>query len=146
MLNYLTPSILPIAGVFKERPEDFWVEEIPAYEPCGTGEHVCLKFEKTRLTTRQAVDQVARALKVPPLDCGIAGLKDAQAVTVQTMSVKGVESAAAEGLDILGLKILSVSRHTNKLRLGHLRSNRRMARGKRSAALRQSETSKDQGS
>jgi len=124
MPDYLTPSILPIAGVFKERPEDFWVEEIPAYEPCGTGEHVYLKFEKTRLTTRQAVDQIARALKVPPLDCGIAGLKDAQAVTVQTMSVKGVESAALEGLEIPGLKILSVNRHTNKLRLGHLRANR----------------------
>jgi tRNA pseudouridine13 synthase len=124
MPDYLTQSVEPIPGVFKERPEDFWVEEIPAYEPCGTGEHVYLQFEKTRLTTRQAVDQVARLLKVPPMDCGIAGLKDAQAVTVQTMSIKGVESAAVESLEIPGLKILSVSRHTNKLRLGHLRANR----------------------
>lgn len=124
MPDYLTASISPIAGIFKERPEDFWVEEIPAYEPCGAGEHVYLKFEKIKLTTRQAVDQIARALKVPPLDCGIAGLKDAQAVTVQTMSVKGIEAAAAEGLEIPGLKVLSVSRHTNKLRLGHLRANR----------------------
>jgi len=124
MLEYLTVSIPPMAGIFKERPEDFWVEEVPAYEPCGTGEHVYLKFEKTKLTTRQAVDQIARALKVPPLDCGIAGLKDAQAVTVQTVSVKGIEESAAQNLTIPGLKILSVSRHTNKLRLGHLRGNR----------------------
>ena len=109
MPDYLTASISPIAGVFKERPEDFWVEEIPAYEPCGTGEHTYLQFEKVKLTTRQAVDQIARALKVPPMDCGIAGLKDAQAVTVQTMSVKGIEAGAAEALAIPGLKILSVS-------------------------------------
>jgi len=123
MPDYLTAAVPAIPGIFKERPEDFWVEEIPAYDPCGTGEHVYLKFEKTRLTTRQAVDQVARALKVPPLDCGIAGLKDSQAVTVQTMSVKGIEESAAESLAIPGVKVLSVSRHTNKLRLGHLRAN-----------------------
>ncbi len=124
MLPYLTADIAPVPGAFKERPEDFRVEEIPLYEPCGEGEHLYLQFEKTKLTTRQAVDQVARALKVPPLDCGIAGLKDAQAVTVQTMSVKGVDAALAEKLEIPGLKVLNLNRHKNKLRMGHLRANR----------------------
>ncbi len=34
-------------GRIKVRPEDFVVEEIPAYAPTGTGEHVFIRFTKT---------------------------------------------------------------------------------------------------
>lgn len=124
MLPYLTAGLAPVPGTFKESPEDFRVEEIPAYEPCGEGEHLYIRFEKTRLTTRQAIDRIAKALGVPPLDCGIAGLKDAQAVTVQTLSVKGAAAQSAGMLELPDIRILAVSRHTNKLRMGHLRANR----------------------
>lgn len=124
MLPYLTAALAPVPGTFKENPEDFRVEEIPAYEPSGEGEHLYVRFEKKRLTTRQAVDRIAKALGVPPLDCGIAGLKDAQAVTVQTLSVRGAESDTIHRLELPDIRILDVGRHTNKLRMGHLRANR----------------------
>ena len=31
-------------GRIKQRPEDFVVEEIPAYEPVGQGSHVFVRF------------------------------------------------------------------------------------------------------
>lgn len=33
-------------GRIKDSPEDFVVEEIPAYAPSGTGEHVYVRFTK----------------------------------------------------------------------------------------------------
>ena len=120
----LTTKIPPVPGGIKETPGDFLVEEIPAYEPCGAGEHLFVRIEKTGLTTRQAADQMARALKIRAMDIGLAGLKDAQAVAIQTVSVSGVEAAAAEQLQIPGLKVLSCAWHKNKLRMGHLRANR----------------------
>ena len=39
------PSALPRA-LIKGCPEDFVVEEIPAYAPSGRGEHVFVRFTK----------------------------------------------------------------------------------------------------
>jgi tRNA pseudouridine13 synthase len=36
---YLTAELPGIAGLVKSRPEDFVVEEIPQYLPCGKGDH-----------------------------------------------------------------------------------------------------------
>ena len=33
-------------GRYKVEPQDFVVEEVPAYEPCGEGDHVWLWIEK----------------------------------------------------------------------------------------------------
>ncbi|MBL4590673.1 MAG: tRNA pseudouridine(13) synthase TruD, partial [Phycisphaerales bacterium] len=32
---FMTADIPGIGGVLKQRPEDFFVEEIPLYQPCG---------------------------------------------------------------------------------------------------------------
>jgi tRNA pseudouridine13 synthase len=55
---------------------------------------------------------------------GYAGQKDARAVTRQTISIDGVDPAQVEALTLPGIGILSVSRHRNKLKLGHLAGNR----------------------
>ena len=123
-LPYLTADVLGIGGRIKLRPEDFVVDEVPLYEPCGQGTHVYVRIAKKRMTTMQAVRHLARALGRPDKDFGYAGLKDAGAVTSQMLSLEHVDPARIEGLAILGLEILSVSRHTNKLKLGHLRGNR----------------------
>ena len=39
-LPFLTPELPGIGGVIKERPEDFFVQEIPLYEPSGEDEYV----------------------------------------------------------------------------------------------------------
>lgn len=123
-LPYLTPDIAPIRAAIKRRYEDFRVEEIPAYEPCGEGTHCYFRIEKAGLATMRAVHDIARALGVPARDIGVAGLKDARGVTIQTLSLEHVDPERIRNLDIPRITILDVSRHGNKLKIGHLRGNR----------------------
>lgn len=120
----LTSDIPAVPGAIKRRYEDFHVEEIPAYEPCGEGDHCHFVIEKRGLSTMRAVSDIARALGVPSKNIGLAGLKDARAVAVQTLSVEHVEPEQIEGLSIPRIRVCSVTRHGNKLKIGHLRGNR----------------------
>src|SRR3954462_2975836 len=86
-LPYLTPELAGVAGRIKTRPEDFEVEEIPAYEPCGSGEHLFLWVEKRGVGADWFVAEIARRLRVSWGDVGTAGLKDRHAVTRQWVSV-----------------------------------------------------------
>ena len=120
---YLTNHIPGISGTIKESPDDFIVEEIPSYLPCGSGQHSYLTIEKRGITTLEAIRRIAAALKVPERDIGYAGMKDAVGVTRQTISVQRVTQESAMILELDGVKVLSACRHTNKLKLGHLKGN-----------------------
>jgi tRNA pseudouridine13 synthase len=122
--GYLTEGLPGIGGVIKEQVEDFVVEEMPLYEPAGEGEHTFFEIRKQGLSTSQAVKAIARALDVPARQIGYAGLKDAQAVAYQVLSVQGVPPQAVGALDIPGIDIMWAGRHGNKLKIGHLRGNR----------------------
>jgi tRNA pseudouridine13 synthase len=121
---YLTADLPAAAGRFKARPEDFRVEEVPAYAAIGEGDHVFFEIEKTGMSTRDAVQRVARALGVQPRAIGYAGLKDSQAVTRQMLSVEHIEPSVVEALDLDRMRVVSAVRHRNKLRIGHLAGNR----------------------
>jgi tRNA pseudouridine13 synthase len=123
-LPYLTEDLPPIPAAIKERDEDFFVEEIPAYLPSGEGDHVYFGIEKRGLTTMRAVREIAGALGVRPDQIGCAGLKDARGVTRQTMSLEHSDPDRIAALALPRIKVLWVSRHRNKLRTGHLRGNR----------------------
>ena len=123
-LPILTASLVGTGGRMRHTPEDFFVEEMPLYRPCGEGQHVYVHLEKTRLSTPRLLDHISRQLRVSPRAIGYAGLRDTHAVTRQTISIDGVDPAQVEKLDIPGVTVLSVSRHRNKLKLGHLAGNR----------------------
>lgn len=123
MHPYLTADLPGTGGIIKESPEDFYVEEIPAYEPCGAGEHLYLAFEKRGITTLEAIRRIAGALNISERDVGYAGMKDAVGVTRQTISLQKVKPEEAQKLQLGGITILSATRHTNKLKLGHLKGN-----------------------
>jgi len=123
-LPYLTPSFPGIGGTIKNRPEDFFVQEIPLYEPSGEGEHVYCEIEKCGVTTIDAINRLARSLRVSTRDIGYAGMKDAQAVTRQVVSIPGITEEQAMSATPEGVKVLWAARHGNKLRLGHLSGNR----------------------
>lgn len=128
--------------VFKSRPEDFVVEEIPAYLPSGVGDHLYVTFKKRALTTDQAVRRIADELGVQVRDIGVAGLKDKAAVTTQTISIplgpqltceqaelalRALPTLGAETeneVDRVAFELLTLAPHPNKLRTGHLRGNR----------------------
>lgn len=123
-LPFATPDLPGSGGAVRRSPEDFRVDEVPAYLPCGTGPHLYLHVEKRGRTTRDALGTLARALGVPERDAGYAGLKDRDAVTTQWLSFPVAAEPDPATLEREGLRILEVSRHGNKLRPGHVHANR----------------------
>ena len=123
-LPHLTRDLPGIGGLLRERPEDFEVHELPLYPASGDGEHVLCEIEKKGLSTFDAVDRLGRALDVNPRDIGFAGMKDADAVTRQHVTIPRVDVDAVLAAQSPGVNVLSAARHRNKLRLGHLAGNR----------------------
>ena len=113
-----------IGGVLRTHPEDFEVEEIPAYAPSGSGEVLYLWVEKRSLSAEQLVSHIARDLKISHQDVGMAGLKDRHAVTRQWLSVPAKCEPRLKELTHSQIAVLQTGRHSNKLRPGHLRGNR----------------------
>lgn len=126
MQPFLTAEFPGIGGVIKEYPDDFLVEEIPSYLPCGSGEHCYLTIEKRGITTLEAISRIARTLKIQERDIGYAGMKDAVGVTRQTISVQWLAPEKALSLELDGITVMAAQRHSNKLKLGHLKGNRFM--------------------
>lgn len=123
-LPYVTADLPGSGGYLKACPEDFRVDELPAYLPSGSGTHLYLQVEKRGRTTPEVVRSLARLLAVPERDAGYAGLKDRQAVTTQWLSFPVSRDPDPASLGGEGYRVLEVSRHGNKLRPGHSRGNR----------------------
>ena len=107
-----------------ETPDDFTVEEVPAYEPSGEGGHTFLWIEKRGRNTEDVARWLAREAGVSARDVGYAGRKDRFAVTRQYFSVPDFDPARASGLALEGVRVLRAAQHPHKLRTGHLRANR----------------------
>jgi tRNA pseudouridine13 synthase len=123
-LPLVTADLPGSGGALRATPEDFRVDEVPAYLPSGSGPHLYLRIEKRGRTTRDALRALAHALGVPDRDAGYAGLKDRDAVTTQWLSFPVARDPDPAALAGPGLTVLEVSRHGNKLRTGHVRANR----------------------
>jgi tRNA pseudouridine13 synthase len=123
-LPRLTEGVPGCGGAFKLVPEDFEVEELPAYTPSGEGEHLYLWVEKRGRDTREVVRALAQSLGVPEGEVGVAGMKDRHAVTRQLLSVPSRAEPKLAGFSLEGVQVLWARRHGNKLRTGHLRGNR----------------------
>jgi tRNA pseudouridine13 synthase len=122
-LPRLSDDVPAVSGVLKREPEDFVVEEQPAYLPSGEGEHLYLWVEKRGLNTPDAVNKLCEALSTSRDGAGYAGLKDKHAVTRQWLSFHTPKTPTLEELQLEGVRALAIDRHVNKLRTGHLRGN-----------------------
>ena len=122
-LPYLTADLPGTGGSIKASPEDFLVEERPLYEPSGEGSHVFLWIEKRGITTFEVIHRLAGALGVDARDIGYAGLKDAQAVARQYLSVEHVSPEKALAVAADDFRVLDARRNPTKLRMGHLAGN-----------------------
>ncbi len=127
------PSTLPrafgdavLAAQIRAVPEDFFVEELPAFDPAGEGEHLLLTVEKCGLNTAFVAKELARWAGIAEMGIGYAGLKDRHAVTRQRFSVHLPKKVAPplETLQVEGLKVLESTWHNRKLPRGALAGNR----------------------
>ncbi len=120
----VTEDLPGIGGRIKSEPEDFEVEEIASYEPSGEGSHLYLWVEKRDMSAEYFARQIARRLDIKTMDIGTAGRKDRRAITRQWVSLPDTVEERLDDLNGEGMRILKVSRHTNKLKTGHLQGNR----------------------
>jgi tRNA pseudouridine13 synthase len=119
-------------GRIKAEVSDFRVEEVPAYTPEGSGDHLYLWIEKEDVSAPFLLQTVSRRLGVNRGEIGCAGQKDRRAITRQWLSVPAavnkvpVAPEAVEGPvgDTGRITLLDQGLHKNKLRTGHLQGNR----------------------
>jgi len=123
-MRYLTADLPGTGGRIKVHPADFRVTEIPRYHPSGQGDHVYLYIEKQGLGSLEAAARIAQALGRPRRTVGLAGLKDARGLTRQWISVERADPDKAARLHLPNIRVLAVSRHRNRLKIGHLAGNR----------------------
>jgi len=110
--------------IFTASARDFTVEEIPLYEFTGEGEHLVLFVRKKDLTTWEMLDILSNHVGIRRRDMGYAGLKDKHAMTMQYISIMAIHEEKLKAFKHEKIKILSMVRHNNKIRVGHLKGNR----------------------
>jgi len=113
------------SGCIRRFPEDFQVSEIPLLEPDGQGEHVWIQVRKRQQNTAWVADRLARHAGVSGREVSYAGLKDRQAVTEQWFSVHipGKSMPDWSAVNDETVEVISVARHSRKLRRGALQGN-----------------------
>lgn len=118
----------PIEFLFTQTPRDFVVQEMPLYEASGEGEHLMICMRKKGLSTNELLKILSSTLGIASKEIGYAGLKDKNALTTQYLTIpKRFEAPllqAKESLEQKNIKLLSLSSHANKLRIGHLKGNK----------------------
>lgn len=123
-MNLIYPLNVTNEFIFNTSARDFTVEEIPLYAFSGEGEHLVLYVRKKELTTWEMLDVLSNHLGIRRRDMGYAGLKDKHAMTLQYISVLAVHEEKLKTFTHEKIKILSMVRHSNKIRIGHLKGNR----------------------
>ena len=123
---YVTADVPPIGGVLKQRDEDFFVEEIPLFEPRGSGDYLFLFVEKQGLSTLDMADALSRHFGVTRDAIGFAGLKDKRAITRQVVSVHAPGRTPEDFpmLERKNIRILWADLHDEALKRGQLAGNR----------------------
>ncbi len=116
---------LTAATIFRQQPEDFQVDEDLGFLPSGSGEHVFLHILKRGENTAWVAEKIAALAGVNVNDVGYCGRKDRHAVTTQWFSVYLPKGAEPDWGNICSdsIKLLSFSRHQQKLRRGDHQQN-----------------------
>lgn len=115
-----------LSARIRTSPEDFFVEELPGFEPSGQGEHLLLTIEKRGMNTVFAAKRLAQWARVPEMAVSYAGLKDRHAVTRQRFSVHLPKKIAPDiaALESPDFHVLEHTWHSRKLPRGALAGNR----------------------
>ncbi|WP_228289121.1 tRNA pseudouridine(13) synthase TruD [Marinobacter salinisoli] len=120
----------------KTQVEDFQVDEILDFFPAqsdaqavtGSGEHLCLRLEKSGDNTEFVARELARMSGCRAFDVGFCGLKDRHAVTRQWFSIYWPGSEAGDPEYIARVaerwQVAGAQRFSRKLRRGDHQGNR----------------------
>jgi tRNA pseudouridine13 synthase len=124
-LPFEHPDLPALGGHIGPEPEDFVVDELPLYAASGQGDHWYVRLGKRGRTTADLRAAVVQASGALDREVGYAGMKDKHAVTTQWFSVPVSRTKPpAEWQLSAPFSLLEVTRHSNKLRIGHSAGNR----------------------
>ncbi|CAD0353568.1 tRNA pseudouridine(13) synthase TruD [Xanthomonas sp. WHRI 8391] len=140
-------SVLPrahgaavLGAAMRSTPEDFQVDELPAFEASGEGEHLLLSVRKRGQNTAYIAKKLALWAGIAEMGVSYAGLKDRHAVTTQRFSVHLPKRIAPDiaALDDDEMQVVDSTWHNRKLQRGALHGNRfvltlRQVQGERGA-------------
>lgn len=127
-IPFLTSDLPALGGEIKTTAEDFIVEEVPSYSPSGQGQHIYLTLRRQNMNTDEVIKTLRHLFSIPEKEIGKAGLKDKNATTTQTFSLSlganfPLENVRAILAQESRLEVISIERHLNKLKTGHLKGN-----------------------
>lgn len=107
-------------------PEDFQVDELPAFEPSGEGEHLLLTVRKRGANTVHVAKLLAKWAGLPEMGVSFAGMKDRHAVTTQRFSVHLPKRIAPDMAALASgeMEVIEATWHNRKLQRGALAGNR----------------------
>lgn len=102
------------------------VEELPAFEASGEGEHLLLSVRKRGMNTAFCAERIARWAGVDVREVSFAGMKDRHALTTQRFSVRLPKKTSPDValLDNAECQVLEAVWHNRKLARGALAGNR----------------------
>lgn len=115
-----------LKAAIRSVPEDFQVDELPAFEATGEGEHLLLDIRKRGANTVAVAKRLAQWASLPEMAVSYAGQKDRHAVTTQRFSVhlpKRISPDIAL-LDSDEMQVVASTWHNRKLQRGALAGNR----------------------
>ncbi|MEA5669063.1 tRNA pseudouridine(13) synthase TruD [Stenotrophomonas sp. MH1] len=115
-----------LTASIRSTPEDFQVDELPAFEATGEGEHLLLDIRKRGANTVAVAKQLAQWAGLPEMAVSYAGQKDRHAVTTQRFSVHLPRRVAPDlaALASDDVQVLASTWHNRKLQRGALAGNR----------------------
>jgi len=129
ILPYFTSGLPGIGGQIKQRPEDFRVDEFaPDAVGGGQGRFTWFKLSKRGLTTSAAIAKVASYLGVKPSGIALAGLKDANAITSQWVSLADADVRRLERLRDKDIRVSDIHFRPVSQEVGNLAGNRFVVR------------------
>ena len=108
--------------VIKQIPEDFMVKEI-SKPKIGPGLYSYFKLKKTQWTTIAAIKQIASRVRMNTKFIGIAGNKDKEGITEQTISIYRVNKEKIYNLKIKDIELKFLGTGKERINLGDLEAN-----------------------
>ncbi|MET0889622.1 MAG: tRNA pseudouridine(13) synthase TruD [Stenotrophomonas maltophilia] len=115
-----------LSAKIRTTPEDFQVDELPAFEPSGEGEHLLLTLRKRGANTVHVAKVLAKWAGLPDMGVSYAGMKDRHAVTTQRFSVHLPKRVAPDPALLASdeIEVVESTWHNRKLQRGALAGNR----------------------
>jgi len=115
-----------LSARIRTTPEDFQVDELPAFEATGEGEHLLLHIRKRGANTVHVAKVLAKWAGLPEMGVSYAGMKDRNAVTTQRFSVHLPKRIAPDLATLASdeIEVLEATWHNRKLQRGALAGNR----------------------